>query len=219
MMRKTVLALLAGFALLLNGCEKERIKGSGPVLEEFRNVPAFTKVSTSGSSNVTIEYGPAFSVKLSGYGNLLPYFETVVENNELVLAYRHGVNISNDNVTVHIVMPTLQGVNISGSADIAVPGVFENMPGLSCNISGSGKIIVDSLTTQNLSCNISGSGKILAFGLHGITANIDISGSGSAEISVESNLNVNISGSGTVYYRGNPVVNSTISGSGRLIHQ
>ncbi len=218
-MKVSISTTLVVLALLLNGCEKERIKGGGPVQDEFRDLPAFTKVSTLGSSNVIINYGTAFSVKLSGYSNLLPHFETRVLNNELVVGYRHGVNISNDNITVHIVMPDLHGVNISGSADISVPGIFENVPAFSCNISGSGKIIVDSLTTQSLSCNISGSGKIIAFGLHASTANVDISGSGSAEISVANNLNVNISGSGTVYYRGNPVVNSTISGSGRLIHQ
>lgn len=218
-MKSTLTLLAALLSLCLLSCEKETIRGNGPIQEEFRSLQNFTKVSTSGATDVTVEPGSTFEVKLSGYSNLLPHFETWVVNGELRLGYRNGVSVRNDNLKVHVVMPELAGLNISGSSTIDVNGAFPQVPQFDCNISGSGKIFIENLIATDFDADISGSGEILAFGLRCFNADIDISGSGITETFIQDHLRARISGSGTIYYRGNPTVSSTISGNGRVIPQ
>ncbi len=217
--KRSILLLFALTALFLLGCEKETIDGNGPVQEELRSTPEFTKISTSGSTGVKIHQGNSFQVKLKGYSNLLPHFETKVVNGELRLGYASDVSVRNDNLEVHVVMPLLTGLKISGSSEIDANGPFPAVQESTFSISGSGKMYIEEMQTNIMNAQISGSGEIFGFGLRSMNAEIDISGSGIAEVFVENQLRANISGSGTIFYRGNPTVQSTISGSGRVIPQ
>ena len=204
--------------IMLASCSKERVSGSGQITTEDRPVSNFTKVSTNGSTNVHISKGANFSVQVKGYSNLLPYFETKLRNNTLEVGYRNGTNVRNDNLEVFVTMPSFEGANISGSADIDVKGVFiSNVVDVS--ISGSGNIDIEGGTAQTLDADMSGSGNIRAFGLTADKADVSISGSGTAEVKAVTRLKANISGSGSVYYKGTPTVESSVSGSGKLVHR
>ncbi|HEX8313847.1 MAG TPA: head GIN domain-containing protein [Flavisolibacter sp.] len=212
------LFLLMTGLIMLASCSKERVSGSGQITTEDRTVSNFTKVSTSGSTNVHISKGANFSVQVKGYSNLLPYFETKLRNNTLEVGYRNGTNVRNDNLEVFVTMPSFEGANISGSADIDVKGVFiSNVVDVS--ISGSGNIDIEGGTAQTLDADMSGSGNIRAFGLTADKADVSISGSGTAEVKAVTRLKANISGSGSVYYKGTPTVESSVSGSGKLVHR
>jgi hypothetical protein len=214
-MKKLLVPLLAIF--LLASCSKERLVGSGPVVTESRNAANFTKVTTSGSTNVHIEKGTAFSVQVKGHSNLLPHFETRVNNQTLEVGYKDVTSIRNDNVEVFVTLPAFEGVRINGSADIAVKDDFSSNR-MDFSISGSGTIDFETGTTQNLYTDISGSGSIRLYGLTTSHADVSLSGSGTMEVNVATRLKATISGSGTVYYKGNPVIESTVSGSGKIIH-
>jgi hypothetical protein len=105
--------------------------------------------------------------------------------------------------------------------------------------SGSGKIVCDSLITNNLSIDISGSGHI-ALGAHCNDIHAEISGSGDLEmggITNESNFHISgsgkihsfnlqqntcfakISGSGNMYVTVSDLLDATISGSGKIYYQ
>jgi hypothetical protein len=216
-MTKYFMCVVAGL-LLLASCTKDRISGSGTITTEDRNISNFTKVSTSGSTDIHIVKGTNFSVQVKGYSNLLPYFETKLRNNTLEVGYRSGTNVQNDNLEVFVTMPTFEGANVSGSANIDVKGAFASNR-IDASISGSGNIDIESGTAQMFDADVSGSGNIRAFGLTTDRADISLSGSGTAELKVVTHLKAAISGSGSIYYKGTPAIESSVSGSGRLVHR
>jgi hypothetical protein len=215
-MKKIFVPLLA--IALLASCNKERLTGSGAVVTEDRTVANFTKVTTSGASNVYIQQGAAFSVQVKGYGNLLPHFETSVRNQTLEVGYKDVQSIKNDNIEVFVTMPALEGARINGSADIEATGDFTSNR-MDFFISGSGNIDVESGTVQNLFTDISGSGNIRLFGVTANKAQVSMSGSGTIEVNAVTDLKATINGSGTVFYKGSPTIETSVSGSGKLVHR
>jgi hypothetical protein len=215
---KSIMRLSAICVILsLTSCSKEYIKGEGSVVTEQRNLTGFTSVLASGSSKVYIDEGTQFSVQVRGYGNLLPHYETRLVNNELQLGFKNNVSIKNDNTEVHITLPVLDGLKISGSGDIRTTGNFPHVTSFNMQVSGSGNIFFSDGSTADFRSSISGSGNIYALGLLSDNAETTTSGSGNTEVSAASHLKVKISGSGNVYYRGNPIIVTNISGSGDVI--
>lgn len=198
-------------------CKKERISGHGPVRTETRTITNFTRIHTLGATDVFVTQGTNFKVEVSGYGNLIPYFETNLLNDIITLGYRDNVKVKNDNVKVYITLPVLKGLSISGSGNINTTGTFGNVPAFEANIYGSGNIHFSNGSAQNYFSTIAGSGSFYGFGMLADNADITISGSGNQEITAGNNLKVNIAGSGNVYYKGNPVINAHVSGSGAVI--
>jgi hypothetical protein len=212
--------LIAMAAVLLGSCNKDRVKGSGPVTSEQRNVTGFTGITVNGATDIFISQGTSFDVKVKAYSNLLPYFETKVEDGILSLGYRRNTNVSNDNSQVYITMPSINLISLSGSSDIICTGIFPSTTDMSAAISGSGSISIAGGAADNFTVKISGSGDVKAFGFDAKKADITISGSGNVEVNVAESLEVAISGSGNILYKGSPaVINSQISGSGKLIKQ
>lgn len=207
-----ILAAILGFA----SCTRDKIKGEGPTTSELRNVTGFTAVSAAGSSNVFITKGPAFSVEVRGYTNLLPYYETKVSGGTLTLGF-DDVNVRNDNIVVYITMPELSGVRTAGSGNIEVIGNFPATALFEAGIAGSGNIDISQGTADRFVTNISGSGDIYALDFIAKKAELTTSGSGDTEITATEQLKVRISGSGNVYYKGSPTIDVNISGSGAVI--
>lgn len=203
----------------LISCSKDKISGSGPVTTETRSVSGFTNVSVSGSSNVFITQGAVYDVKIKAYSNLLPYLETKVENNTLLIAYKSNSNVTNDNSEVYITLPELSGLSTNGSGNINSAGSFPLTDNFIASISGSGNISLENGLANNYTIHISGSGSIKSFGLLAQKADVSIEGSGDAEVNVAQHLKVSIKGSGNVMYQGSPEIDSSISGSGKLIKQ
>ena len=209
--------LIATSLMTFIACKKERISGSGPVITETRPVANFTRIHTSGSTNVFVTQGAGFKVEVNGYVNLIPFFETKLVNNTLELGYKNNTTVKNDNIKVLVTIPVLNGLSTSGSGNINTSGAFYNNPVFETHIAGSGNISFSQGTAQNYISTIAGSGSVYAFGLQAANADIIISGSGNQEITSGNNLKANIAGSGNVYYKGTPVINVHISGSGAVI--
>jgi Putative auto-transporter adhesin, head GIN domain len=218
-MKRIFMYALLATTISMTACEKDRITGSGSVKTEERTLTGFTKVSTSGSTNVFITKGAAFNITVKAYENLIPYLETEVVNGTLEIHYKENTNVKNVNSEVYVTLPVLTATYISGSANIETDGIF-NGSTLEASISGSGNITFDAGTYDELNYSSSGSGNLKAFGVTTKHSDISISGSGNAETMATESLNVRISGSGTVYYKGDPeTVDTEISGSGKVIKQ
>lgn len=213
--------LSAGFLLIiaiaLSSCNGERLVANNNKVSEIRDLSGFERVEAGGANIVHIAYGERFKVELRGSSNLLPAYETKVENETLTLGYNSDVNVDDDDMEVFITLPSLNGVTLSGSGDTDITGTFPEAKEFLVNISGSGDInIKDSFKCLSLEVEISGSGKAELSNLQAVRSNVNISGSGDTYVHAEEELDVKINGSGTVYYRGSPRVKSDINGSGQV---
>ncbi len=209
------------------------INGEGPVVEKTLNINNFDAVSLSMSANVYLMQGKDFEVKVSGQKNIIDNLKTQVVDREWKIGFEQNVR-RYEKLEIHITMPDLRKVHISGSGNISSRNAFSGLENVSISISGSGDINMD-LEAKSLDCRISGSGDINLRGmsetlelkisgsgdiqaedLRTKSANIAVSGSGNCSVNAEDELDVRISGSGDVKYTGRPRVNTRISGSGSL---
>lgn len=212
---KPILILTAA-VLLLTACIKDHIRGSGITITTDRNVPAFNSVKVEGSGNVSIVKGTTQQVKVTGYENLVPIYETNVVNGNLILKFRDDYNVRNSNISVAITALSIQGVYINGSGDINVSGFSDSS--LDAEINGSGKITASNSVYTNVFYHINGSGHINARTVQTSDADARISGSADIDLLVSNRLKARISGSGNINYWGNPAeVDAQVSGSGKVV--
>lgn len=211
------------------------IKSSGDVIKETRNVEKFESIKSTSSADVIITQGKTQSVIVESDANLVPYIMTDVDNGVLKI----DINKSYRNikiVKIHITVPNLESIMISGSGDIRIPAVFKTNE-LFVKINGSGdlsaKLDVKSLEYRSsgsgdgnfsgvngiLKIYVNGSGDINAKDLRLSDCNIKVSGSGDLNISGSTeDLIISINGSGDIDAYQLQAVNVTVnvSGSGTI---
>lgn len=210
------------------------IRGNGIGATQGRSVSGFDKVMSSGNFEVHITKGNGFELVLNAEENILPYIETSLSGNTLLIDIPGLHNVKNRlPMKVFITVPTLTGVKQSGSGNITTD--YFTTDKMELFISGSGSIstavdanIVDAFISgsgwlkiagdanqSNLS--ISGSGNIDSYNLMVNDCDANISGSGNMQVNAIQSIYAKISGSGSIYYSGNPDIETNISGSGKVI--
>lgn len=237
-MKTIKIALYCTAALLLftlPGCIDDfTIEGNGIEATEGRAVGTFSKLKSSGSFDVHITGGDRCEVVVSAESNIIPYIETYVSGNTLVLNLRGLHNFRNRlPMEVFVTTPAMESILLSGSGNITTGRL--SAPEFETGISGSGTITTDVVARKvtaaisgsgNLNISgtasasgffISGSGKISANHLRLEDCDATISGSGNMVVNVSESLHAHITGSGNIYYYGAPGIESRISGSGRII--
>jgi hypothetical protein len=205
---------------------------------QTRTVSAFTKLSVGVPAEVRLSKGP-FKVVMEGSD--LDEITTKVEKGELRISRKDtkwsfwNWDSNNNKITIHISMPSLDGVSVSGSGRVISDDQFHsasmrlNVSGsgrlqlrvatdqLSTHVSGSGSIEISGITDK-LETHISGSGSVKAEKLVAQEVEAHISGSGSCYVHVDKSIDARISGSGNIRYTGNPTnVNARTSGSGKVV--
>jgi len=225
---------------LLTACElnigRETVKGSGIAKTSKRETGDFTRVDISGGTiRVAIVAGRERSVTVRGDDNLLAEIRTEVKGETLKISNRHAFK-SKIGVTVEIGIPTLSGVDVSGSGTVSVDGLEGDSFGsdlsgsadlnisgtaerLNFSISGSGDVKLDGLAAQQIRADISGSGSLEATGKTR-QLDIDVSGSGSIRFDrlVARDAQVNVSGSGDIWIRVTDSLTIDVSGSGNITY-
>lgn len=215
---KNIIAL-AGLSILtftIASCHKHVLKGEGSIESETRTLQTFSKVEADGSTNITIVKDDEYKAVVTGYGNLIPIYETKIKGDRLILKYKDGYwNVRNQNITVEVHTPYVDKVSINGSGDVELERGFDQ-DYMEANVNGSGTLHIFNNTYGSFSADVNGSGDIYAITTECNTVNADISGSGTIEVGVVDYLDVRISGSGDVFYRGNPTTSINVSGSGTV---
>jgi hypothetical protein len=211
------------------------IRGNGILETENRYASSFSKIKSSGSFEVTVEYSDRFEVSVTAESNILPYIDINVDGNTLEIDIEGIHSLRNTRpMEVHVKTPVLEGLKISGSGSIET-GHFE-CSNFESTISGSGTV------DANITCRrmeafvsgsgeirlkgeaeyskfvISGSGKVDAYDFISTDCETNVSGSGDIFTTVDRQLDVTISGSGNVFYSGHPQIKSRITGSGKIIN-
>jgi len=217
----------------LNGCSAQRVKGSGNVISESRQVPEFGEIRLEGQGKVVLAQGNQSSLEVTSDDNILPSIETTVINGKLIISHEKGKNLKPTTLSFAITVKDLKGVSIAGSgdimgndefnsakfyADIAGSGdiaVKVNADRLESGISGSGSISLSGSTNSH-DARITGSGDVDAFELQASDSSVVITGSGNCRVNVSELLRAKITGSGDVLYKGHPRISQSITGSGKV---
>ncbi|MDX2249960.1 MAG: head GIN domain-containing protein [Bacteroidia bacterium] len=235
-LKKLAFSSIIGLGLVMSSCQIDQVctKGSGPTVIDTLAVGSFTGINLALSGDVYISKGPVQSVVVHGQENLIEKLKTDVEGGVWKIDFE-GCTINNDDFEVHITLPELDFVKISGSGNIisedtfatTLMGVVINGSGditlatdagqMDSEINGSGNLFLSGIADTH-STKILGSGNIKAFDLATDETLVTINGSGDAEVSANQLLDVKIGGSGDVLYKGSPQLNVKINGSGTVVN-
>jgi hypothetical protein len=196
--------ILGAIALGISSCceddfmfdNNHHIKGRGTI--ETKNIITdnFSKVKLENVANVNITTGETYSVEFTAYENILEYMDADVIGDELVLKYRHNIDVSSDEeIKIDITMPEIKKVTLNGVGNFYLSGPIQ----------------------EQLNIDLNGVGNINAFELPVYQGDIDVNGTGNVKIFATEKLNININGIGNVYYQGDPDLSYDINGFGEVV--
>jgi hypothetical protein len=209
-----IILLICG---LMCSCSKDILRGAGNIRTRDISLAGFHSVETHYDIDAEIIYGANYSIKASGYENLLNELDFKVVNGILQLKFNTRYpSIRNSNIKAVIQMPVLSGLSIHGSGKISAMG-FEQGETLQLLIHGSGDIEATQSKYKLLKIGIYGSGDTDAKNLLTENAEVKMHGSGNVYVKPSNLLKAEIHGSGNIYYQGNPAIESERHGSGRII--
>jgi Putative auto-transporter adhesin, head GIN domain len=239
-MKKNLLLIFAALVTLV-ACDNmkgnifAKTKGTGSIQKTTRDVKGFKGIDIQASADVQIQQTAGdFKVVVETHQNIADIFETVVENDVLLLRFKPNQgNVSYDKLIVYVDAPTFEKLIVSGSGNFT--GSNLKSDNLLMDISGSGNINIKDIvakeikadlsgsgdieiggTAEKATCDLSGSGGVDSKNLKTKDVVATISGSGNINCNAEATLEAEVSGSGNIRYSGAPSVKSKITGSGNV---
>lgn len=224
---------LAGSLVVLAACHGASDAAvAGPmVTRQFPVSGAASGLDVRGSDDVHVMRGPRLAVSATGPKEVLDHLRIFVRDGTLIVSREPGEYRSMRGAKVSVTMPSLAGVAIEGSSDVAVDRV--DGARFAAALNGSGNLRVAALDVGNASVNLSGSGDVSAAGHAGSLAlstggsgDIDLTdvtsdratlsthGSGNIAIGETRSATGATSGSGDITVAGHPSCTIAKSGSG-----
>jgi hypothetical protein len=210
MLPKLLIIPAALAAVAIAGCD---INDDGPRTTQTRDVAAFTRLDNPDSVDVRLHVGEAQKVQVRAGKNVIDDVRTEVHDGALRVKYDH--HFFGDSVDVEVWVPTLTGIDASGSGDIDADGIDADAFELSSD--GSADITLAG-AFKSLDLSVDGSGDADLGQLKATDARVSATGSGDIDVNADKRLDVNMDGSGDVRYTGNPQLTKHDDGSGDLTH-
>lgn len=214
-----------------------RIRGSGDIKTESRNITGFTGVKTSTAIDIYLTQGNGFNVEVEADDNLLEYIVTEVKNGVLVV-YLDRVNLTyHKKMAVHVTLEEVDYLSASSAGDII--GVTPlRADELKVRTSSAGDVKIE-VTANMLDLSTSSSGDITITGkadyleartssagdIKGVDlvvreADLSSSSAGDIKITVTERLKARASSAGDIHYYGNPTyVDAHSSSAGDVIRR
>lgn len=195
------------------------IMGIGKVIEEERNfaITTFNELHLSGPTDVVVQSGDSFQVKVKAHENVMSYVKTRVDESEkrtkfVVEMPGCYINIKVE-VQIHLPMPeTLDTILSSGSGDLTVDNLAD----------GDGHM----KAKESASITLSGSGDVRIRSSFSKVAEMAIQSSGSGDLTVENlrdvgEITTRMEGSGDLHLSSSSspachTLRSKVLGSGNL---
>ena len=187
---------------------------SGSVVSESRDVSGFDEVELSGVGNLSIRQTGSESLTVEAEEDVLPKIGAELVDNRLVISPEPNTSIqTSEPINYELTVKDLRGMELSGSGGIEAEGISTDKLGI--NISGSGAIKASG-SADSQKIGISGSGAYRAEDLESKRAEVDVEGAGSAVVNASEALEAKVSGAGSVEYVGDPTIEKDVSGAGRV---
>ena len=190
--------------------------------EEMRDLPPFTEIMLKISGKVYLEQGNTQSVKIVASDETLEEIITEVKDRTLSIRFPNANMFKKWNpgkIEIYITVPGIDALNVSGSGDIISEEISSRIMDLM--VSGSGNIEIEKLNSEQVSATVSGSGNI-KINKGGVAKELKsrISGSGNIDASgfEATNVEVQTSGSGSCSVISNGEIKARISGSGNIYY-
>lgn len=179
----------------------------GKVVEQELSLPAFTGVKTHGKVCIVLSQDSVCSVRVRANEKCIEAYKYEVKNGELRIDHKNfkgNVNKNTPGVTFFITVPSLKEVECSGASELRVPGTMEQADPMEVEMSGAGRISIDSLSVKSLSMEMNGAAecsfaKVTAQG----DIEIEVNGAGNLNANVFcQDLEVEINGAGNAVLSG-----------------
>jgi hypothetical protein len=207
--------LTLGLVLCVSGCSEARsIPGNGEKQVEERPLDGFTRIDSSVSVPVVVTEGDTFWVNVTGDSNLIPFIETRLNGETLVIASRDDLSPRTPTL-VEITLPRLVSVRHLGSGSLTVLGASRGTD-LALSHRGSGRLSFSG-RLDKLAVESDGSGDMVLVG-HATTLQASLNGSGlldasGLEVAAGGALSMLGSGQLLANVRGDTVLRAEGSGS------
>ena len=191
-----------------------RVRGSGKVVSDARNVSGFDGVTITGAGNILIDQNGTEALTVTTDDNLQQYITTEVRDGNLVIGFAPHVLFDNvKELTFKVNAKNLHSIQVNGAANIQGKNIATDK--LSVKLNGAGAITLSgNATEQNVV--LDGVGTYNGTELASQRAQVTNSGAGSAIVRVSDKLDAMLSGVGSIEYIGNPQVTKKVSGVGSV---
>ncbi len=237
--------LIAIAAMALAACDAEslrvdgdrdRIQGSGDMIEETRLVTGFTSISFFTEGSITITQGDEEALTVETDDNVMPYLETTVIDGVLTIRVQEGYGVDIDpsnGITWGITVVDLDSISLNGAGSLnmgefttdrlslSVAGAMDvdiddlNADALEVVVTGVGSIVLAGEVTA-ASLTLTGAGSIDTSDLSARQATALVSGVGDISVWAIDTLAATITGLGGIDYYGNPTVTRAGTGAGSI---
>ena len=208
--------------LLVTGIQAQTVTPSKKyITKELNNVSNFSSIRVLGSPDVEYRQsnGSKTTVSIYGSDNLVDLLEVSTVNGVLQVNIKKGVKILSGERRLKVIAssPSLNQVNIKGSADVYLKGTIKGND-LNLNIAGSGDIEAENLQYANIFALVKGSGDIDLKNVKATTVMSEVNGSGdiSAEKLAATNVVATVAGSGDIVCYASRQLDARVSGSGDI---
>lgn len=177
-----------------------KVKGSGRLVTEARDVRDFNGIDVGGVFNVEIVAQKDFFVEVEADDNLVPLIKTEVRDGVLHIEAEKRIS-SGNGLKIRISAPDINRIDASGVSRVDLKDSKNEE--MRIDVSGASKITINGETSR-LFVDVSGASKVFAGGLKTEDANVEASGASAVETFATGNLQAKASGASRVKYTGNP---------------
>lgn len=234
-MKKIIITAIFLCAVSTLSFGQKTIKGNGIVETVERKTANYDRVTLIGSPDVELVSGIEGNITIKAESNIIPFVETIVKDNELIIRFKENHNYTtNKGVKIIVPIQDISNIALKGSGDIYGEHVFKDS-NLNVSVNGSGDISIhvenDNLNaevigsgdikikgkTNRFNGKVEGSGDLEAKNLKAKSSNLQVNGSGDIESTTENEVNANLTGSGDIKVYGNPTkITKNVKGSGDI---
>ena len=147
----------------------KKIKGSGNVVTEKRDVSEFKSIDVGGAFLVEVVSQKDFALEIEADDNIISLIETEVSNGELQIGRKERFSTRNS-VKIRIYAPNIEKLDISGASKISIVDIKNDS--LQIESSGASKVKVEGQTNR-LVIDTSGASKIDAEKMKALNVVVD----------------------------------------------
>jgi hypothetical protein len=153
------------------------VRGSGHVVEEERTVGDLRGVELATIGTLHIEVGERESLHIQAEDNLLPYIQTIMRGETLVIDVQQGTSLRTTRpVDYTLTVVDLDSIALSSSGNAEAPDLESKL--FTVQVSSSGSLQMGDLTCDTFRVTVSSSGDVSVGQVNGQRLEAELSSSG-----------------------------------------